>query len=166
MRAFIGIKLDDSAIKKIKGYFNYFYSENVTGNFTKLNNLHLTLSFLGEINPNRVEELINVIESMELKIKQIKISKITKLKDMVVGEVTRDCELMSLQDELVKELKLKGFILDKKAFYPHITLIRQVSGGNNLKNFNSNVEIISNVTKITLFESTRINKELIYIPIN
>lgn len=166
MRAFIGIKLDDSAIKKIKGYFNYFYSENVTGNFTKLNNLHLTLSFLGEINPNRVEELINVIESMELKIKQIKISKITKLKDMIVGEVARDCELMSLQDELVKELKLKGFILDKKAFYPHITLIRQVSGENNLKNFNSNVEIISNVTKITLFESTRINKELIYIPIN
>ena len=50
MRLFIGIKLDDIAIKKVNNYYKYFYSEKVKGNFTDLSNLHLTLSFLGEIN--------------------------------------------------------------------------------------------------------------------
>ena len=166
MRLFIGIKLDDIAIKKVNNYYKYFYSEKVKGNFTDLSNLHLTLSFLGEINSEKIDDIIKVIDSLQSNIKSFKIVKLTRLKDMLIGEVFKDSYLSCLHSELIEKLKQLGLKISDKDFYPHITLIRQVEGLRDLKIIDSNIEITSNVNKITLFESTRINGILRYIPLN
>lgn len=166
MRLFIGIKLDNEAVKKVNNYYKYFYSEKVKGNFTDLSNLHLTLSFLGEISSEKVNVIIKIIDSLKNNIDSFKIIKLTKLKDMLIGEVFKDPGLFSLHSELVEKLKQFGLKVSEAEFYPHITLIRQVEGLKNLNIIDSNIEVISNVNKITLFESTRINGRLTYIPLN
>lgn len=166
MRLFIGIKLDELSVKKIKNYYKYFYSENITGNFTDVNNLHLTLAFLGEVNEEKIEKICDIINSLNLDFNQIKINHFTKLKDMLIGEVYKDDKLMMVRNELIEKLKNIGFKFEKLDFYPHITLIRKVMNLKPLKVIDSDIEIISNFKKITLFESTRINNKLVYIPKN
>ena len=166
MRLFIGIKLDSKCIKKIDNYYKFFYSENVSGNYTSLENLHLTLYFLGEVDEDRINEIKSIINSVKLEISELEIIKFTRLKDMLVGEVKKTKELISIYNDLSNKLKQNGFKINENSFYPHITLIRQV---NNLKEFkfiNSELNLKFSFNKITLFESTRINNKLVYIPKN
>ena len=67
--------------------------------------------------------------------------------------------------ELADNLLKNGFNVDTKEYYPHITIIRKPENVNSiaLNNINKNLNIISKVTEITLFESTRINGRLQYI---
>lgn len=166
MRLFIGIKLDENAIKKVNNYYKYFYSEKVTGNFTNLSNLHLTLAFLGEVDDKKVNEIIDAINSLMYKIDSLKIFKFTKLKDMLIGKVEKEGKLIKLQQELNEKLKEMGFKVNDLNFYPHITLIREVKGLEKVKIIDSNIEIISKESKVTLFESKRINGKLTYIRLN
>ena len=85
---------------------------------------------------------------------------------MLIGEIEKEINLITLQKELVIKLKDNGFKIEDRSFYPHITLIRQVMGLKPLKIIDSKLEIESMVNKITLFESTRINGKLTYIPKN
>lgn len=160
MRLFIGIKLDDSVIKKTNNYFKYFYTEGIIGNYTKSSNLHLTLAFLGEIEESKVSLLLSLIDSIELKnLNKIKISKITKFKDMLIYEVEKSRELNVIYDELIAKLEEHSFNTEKRVFYPHITLIRKTN-----KFIEKEILFESVVNKITLFESKVINNQLIYIP--
>lgn len=165
MRIFIGIKLDNNAIKKINNYYKYLYQEKVNGNYTNLDNLHLTLAFLGEINIDKLNEVIEVVNNINLEVKEITITKLTKLKDMLIGEVICDNKLKELHFELVNKLNDIGFNLSND-YYPHITLVRKVNGLDKVKIIDSKIEINSIVNRITIFESTRINGVLKYIPKN
>lgn len=166
MRLFIGIKLDSKCIKKIDNYYKFFYSENVSGNYTSLENLHLTLNFLGELDENRITEITSIINSVKLEISELEIIKFTRLKDMLVGEVKKTKELMNIYNDLTNKLKQRGFKINDYPFYPHITLIRQVKGLRDFKFIDSQLNLKFNFTQITLFESTRINNKLVYIPKN
>lgn len=165
MRIFIGIKLDNKTTKIINNYYKYLYSENITGNYTDSNNLHLTLAFLGEIDQNTLENVITITNSLENKITTITLSKITKLKDMLVFEVAKDDKLLALQKELA--LKLENInIYKSKEFYPHVTLIRKVSDTTKINIVDKEVNICSSCDNITVFQSTHINGKLKYIPCN
>ena len=122
--------------------------------------------FLGEVNENKLNTLKDIISSLNVNFESIKINKFTKLKDMLIGEIEKEINLITLQKELVIKLKDNGFKIEDRSFYPHITLIRQVMGLKPLKIIDSKLEIESMVNKITLFESTRINGKLTYIPKN
>lgn len=87
MRLFIGIKIDDKAKKKINSYFNLLYENKVTGNYTKISNLHMTLVFIGEISEDKVEVIKGILRSIEIKTNVINITKMTMLKDILIGEV-------------------------------------------------------------------------------
>lgn len=174
MRLFIGIKLDEIALKKVLAIMDSLYQNGIRGNFTNKNNIHLTLSFLGEINENNVSEIINIINDEEIKeiinkIENLHITKMKPLKDMIVLELELTKSLEQLQKTLTKKLKNKGYRLEDRSYYPHITLVRQYTKSSNdmyITNIVKDVDIFSTVTKVILFESKRIRKDLIYISLN
>ena len=159
MRLFIGIKLDSKCIKKIDNYYKFFYCENVSGNYTSLENLHLTLNFLGELDENRITEITSIINSVKLEISELENVNFNV-------DISDAKELMDIYNDLTNKLKQRGFKINDYPFYPHITLIRQVKGLREFKFIDSQLNLKFNFTQITLFESTRINNKLVYIPKN
>lgn len=161
MRLFIGIKMDDLAKKKINNYFKLFYENNVRGNYTKINNLHMTLVFLGEVDEERVPDLKDIIKSINLDTNKLHLTKISLLKEILICNIEKSVEINNMYLNLCDELKKNNFSFDNHPLYPHITLIRKA--GNYNKFLNVDMNIISKFEKITLFESKRINNELVYI---
>lgn len=160
MRAFIGIKLDDKALKITNNYFNMLYQEGVRGNYTDIKNIHLTLSFIGET--DRAEELKGIINSLDVsKLNYLTIKGIKALKDMLIYEVDKTQELEELYNELLEKLKKENFEVDNKSFFPHITLVRETN-----KQVVKKISFTSKVEKINLFESIRIKGKIHYISKN
>lgn len=164
MRLFIGIKLDNQAINKIKAIDNYLYSQSIRGNYTNYNNIHLTLIFLGEVKKENVNKIIEVANSIDTSnLKQITINEVVNFKEMIIAKVRKSQELDSVYNQLFEKLINLHYSIQNRPFFPHITLVRETNQmiGNVI-----NKEIISGVSKVTLFESKRVNNELQYIPLN
>ena len=162
MRLFIGIKLDNRVNSIINKICDNLYNEGIRGNYTNKNNIHLTLSFLGEINESKEKEITEVIDSLDVtNIKEIKITGISVLKDMIILNVEKSKELDCLYNELYNKLINLNYKLDNRHFFPHITLVREKN-----KDYKKGLELVSTFTKVTLFESKRINGVLTYVPLN
>lgn len=162
MRVFIGIKLDDITLKKINSYFNLFYSSGVRGNYTKLNNVHMTLAFLGEVSEDKITLLKEIIRSIDISnLKELKLERLSMLKDILIGDIVKSDEITYVHDELIEKLKENNFNVDEKKFSPHLTLVRKAI--NYDKFIGKELNLKSSVNKITLFESKRINNDLVYI---
>ena len=159
MRIFIGIKFPDclEAILKIQEELR---SLDPKANYTKKDNIHLTLAFLGELNDWQVARAKQILKGIEHPEFSAKIVRASKLRDMAVLEVAPEPLLLSLQSKVEECLRSAGFALDRRRFYPHITLSRktkaQVSGSFSIK---------STVQEIVLFSSERNEKGLIYRPL-
>lgn len=155
MRLFIGIGLE-SISNKIEKIKNYLYENGVRGNYTLKSNNHLTLSFIGE--ETRLEELTKIIVSLDdIKPKKLIITKVKPIRNMLVLELEQTDELLIYVKALREKLSERNFNYDKKPFVPHITLVREINK-NVIMDSYQEVE----VSKITLFESKRINGRLIY----
>ena len=162
MRLFIGIKFDEKTMVLIDRIQGMLYNEGVKGNFTNKNNIHLTLSFLGEVNNDKVDVLKKIIDSIDVsKINTIDITGIDVLKDMIILNVNKSVELDNIYNDLVNKLSSNNFNIDKRPYFPHVTHVREKN-----KDYKKELNIKSKFTKITLFESTRINGVLTYIPLN
>ena len=61
MRLFIAIQFEDEILDALTDFQGDLNAQGVTGNYTKRENLHITLAFIGEYgNPD------DVLEAMEL----------------------------------------------------------------------------------------------------
>ncbi len=159
MRLFIGVKLDNKALKKVDNYMNYLYQKGVRGNYTKLANIHLTFAFLGEVSSNKVDELVEIINSVDTSLlKTLTINKIKMLKSIITLNVLKEDNLLNVQKDLANKLNNSGYMLEQREYVPHITLVREAS-----KPIEEDINIISEFTKITLFESVRTNNGLVYV---
>jgi 2'-5' RNA ligase len=83
--------------------------------------------------------------------------KINLLRDMLVLEVKPSEELLKLQKELHEILEAKGFELETRPYYPHITLIRKYHGS--IVPFSP---VKQQVQGFHLYSSSRINGVLTY----
>ena len=83
------------------------------------------------------------------------------LKSIITLNVVKSDSLLVVQKDLHLKLKESGFILQERPYAPHITLVREAS-----KNLEENIKVVSPVSKITLFESVRINNSLVYKELN
>lgn len=167
MRCFIGIRLEDRFQKKIKNVNQFLYQNGVRGNFTDINNVHLTLAFIGEIDRNIATILKKEMDKIDITDFSLEIESIKEFKSYLILEVKKTDKLMKVQKEVVSVLQKNNISFDDKEYYPHITLVRKPVIGNKriLDDINKNIKFSSLVTSITTFESTRREKDnsLIYI---
>ncbi len=161
MRLFVGIKLDDSALNKVKNICNNLSKNGFRGNFTNYFNIHLTLLFLGEVDEAKKNEVICLLNKINFSNFNLKFNKITNLKDMIVLEVEKDDALMKLQKEIEESLG-KVVKIQARKYYPHITLIREWNKANFKNEFRYEVCFTSKVNCFYLFSSERINGKIIY----
>lgn len=165
MRAFIGIKLEDKYKKKLENIRSFLIQSKVMGNFTNINNIHLTLCFIGEIKEENVSAIKEMISQIDISELNIEVSSIEVFKSYLILKVDKNDRLLGIQKKISDELIKQGFNIDRKEFFPHITIVREVKNVNekDLDSLNKNTKMISEVSKIELFESKRVNGQLIYI---
>lgn len=174
MRVFIAIDFD----KNIKSYF-----ENITtklknycikGRFTHVENFHLTLQFIGELEEANISRLSNTMkedvskhDSFNLTIDNLGNFKKGNSNILWIGTNYSE-KLVQIYEKLYLTLKHEGIAFDEKPLTPHITLGRQIilkKEINELINLITIDKIIIPVNNITLMESKQINDKLTYIPI-
>ncbi len=128
MRLFIAINFDDSTKEQIIGVQKQLRDFG-RGNFSRPENLHLTLAFLGEITPNRVPAVRRAMDDttilpMELTFDHM--GRFSRGGDIWWLGLAENPKLLELQALLSRNLKNQGFTVESRRFSPHITLARQV----------------------------------------
>ena len=165
MRLFIAINLNDKVKEKLYNIALKLKSQVIKGNFTRKENLHLTLVFIGETND--VTAVKNVMETINLPPFEIKLNGLGKFK-RAGGDIywigTQENKILTdLHQQLSSALLNMGFKIEKRPFKPHLTLGREVVIKERL-----NMEVPKfniNINKISLMKSERIDGKLTYTEI-
>ena len=160
MRTFLGIDLNSESLKKVNNLMLNLSKNGFRGNFTRKENIHLTLLFLGELDDDKINLVKNKMNEIDFSDFVIKINKVKKMKDMLILEVDKTDELMLLQKKIENKIKSLNIKVESREYYPHITLIREVNQG-----LNKELNINSNVNNFYLFSSSRINGSITYTKI-
>ena len=123
MRLFIAILLSEEMREALCQIQDEFWDNGVRGNYTKEENLHLTLAFIGEY-PN-AEEVLEVIRSVSMKPFELRLSGIGAFGDLWWVGMERSEPLAAYVKALRHALSDAGIPFDRKRFSPHITLLRR-----------------------------------------
>ena len=181
MRLFIAINFNDETRKKLISLGDKLQSYSKSGNFTLADNLHLILVFLDECDNKQMMTAKRVMNSVNFESFGINIAGggyLDKGKpNLVFCAIQNDSgysKLRQLQSELYQNLSVKGFELDKRKFWPHIILGREVVwkdiGGyliNNIDFPTTRTGVIqTDVTSIALMRSEQINGKPAYTVIH
>lgn len=174
MRAFIAIELEP----ELKEYLGEIQAETQQycrrGQYTPINNLHITLHFLGEVDGGDVDYLREAVfeaaqrnRAFSLTLGQIGFFPKGERGVLWTG-IEKSPELQRLFLNLSKSLQRQGFGRDKTGLTPHITMGREVEPQRGFADVQKAVAVEPRkflVEKITLMESVRRGPELFYRPL-
>ena len=174
MRTFIAVELSPET----KAFLSEIQTETQKycrrGNYTPQENFHITLHFLGEIDPTDVEYIKDAMYEtaqrnrvFELKLGQVGFFGRGDRGILWAGLEKKDA-LQRLFMGLEKSLERQGFGREKKGLSPHITLGREVEPQRSFMDVQKAVRMEGKsftVDSITLMESVRRGPRLVYRPI-
>lgn len=178
IRTFIAIKIVPE--KKLTELFlhlrNSLKGEEIR--WIDINNLHLTLRFLGETDKDQVSETINVLKlvasqftSFQIEIKGVGVFKNKMQPRVLFLSVVNNLILKELSDDIREKLNFMGFNDEEKSFNPHLTLgrikyIENKDAFYALANKYSNEKIQQlTVSEITFYQSILSSEGPTYKPI-
>ncbi len=123
MRLFIAIQFEENILDALTDFQSDLRSQGVTGNYTKRENLHITLAFIGDYgNPDEVLEAMAQVDFRPIKISLDGVGSFGELFWIGLAE---NPQLSGYVKRLRRGLSEQGIPFDKKRFLPHITLIRK-----------------------------------------
>lgn len=171
MRLFIGIDLPEELKKALLAFQSELKEMGVKGSWKAQENLHITLEFLGELEPRTLpiltETLTQVVRNHQpfsLNVGGLGAFPSFKRPHTVWTSISGGLmELNELKDELHYELALKGFGLEDRTFKPHLTLAsRPELADLDLSSAQTKKLGEFHVEEVVLFESKAIHGKRIY----
>lgn len=127
IRCFVGIKTDNEFSEKIKKIQEEIDKSLFIGKFTKPENLHLTLKFLGELPKEKVDEIREKLREVRANRFTAKTGEIgiffQKRKSAIIWIKIEGDELMQLQKTIDEKLESLGFEKEFR-FMSHMTIAR------------------------------------------
>ena len=126
MRLFIAIQFDEQILQELTHYQTTLKSNGVTGNFSRKENLHITLAFIGEYgDPDNV---LDAMEEVTFRPFDIDLDGVGQFGDIFWAGLAHNPGLEAYVKRLRRQLAAQGIPFDKKRFSPHITLVRKTAG--------------------------------------
>ena len=143
MRTFIAIEISDSEIlKKIHTLQNEL---KIKAKPTRIDQIHFTLQFLGEINEDQCEQVKNILKKIKFSQFELTLKGVGAFPNFRNPRVIWiGCDemgantLLKITDSIRKDLTTLGFEKDKK-FKPHLTILRVK---NRIKDISSKIKEI------------------------
>ena len=125
MRLFIAVQLTDDMKNALTSIQAFLRGHGVHGNFTKLDNLHLTLAFIGEYaDPDYVLDAMRAVAFSPF---SIRLEGFGSFGDLYWTGIGGSEALAVCVKRLRRTLAERGIPFDRKKFSPHITLLRKAS---------------------------------------
>ena len=162
MRLFTAITFDASSKDRLSRHIAALRKSGAEGTFTRHDNLHLTLAFIGET--DRIGEAKAAVDACAADFTPftLHIEGSGKFGDILWAGASGD-SLMDLGNGMAEHLHTQGFSIEKRPFKAHITLARKYRPGKGetpvLRPFDYAV------TAISLMESSRREGKLTYTEI-
>ncbi|MCK4730396.1 MAG: RNA 2',3'-cyclic phosphodiesterase [Candidatus Aenigmarchaeota archaeon] len=127
MRAFIAINLPDRIKDKILEMTKEFQEKGIRK--VGKQNLHLTLKFLGDVNEKKVEEIMQILKTVDCVKFEVSLKNMgffpneSFIKVVWLGIENGRNELIELQKQIDQKLEKYGFKPEKN-YEPHFTIAR------------------------------------------
>lgn len=174
IRLFIAINFPEDIKTRLSDLTLELKQNTVKGHFTRRDNFHLTLAFIGETKYKEqvIQVIDNAVNSAEIKPFLLNMGGFGRFKgrdgDIFWVGVENNPVLTGLNQALTRELKKNEFKVDDKEFKPHLTLGREIrlKPGFTVKEFETSIPALTLYTKeISLMKSERIDGRLVYTDI-
>ena len=126
MRLFIGLPLGPEGRKQAAEYMTVLRKAGVKGSFTRPENLHVTLAFLGEQeNTDKAEEAMRAVRFSPETVLLCRTAMFRKTGILHLDPASPEA-LRPLADDLAAALRERGMRLENRAYRAHLTLCRRV----------------------------------------
>ncbi len=168
MRIFIALLFDETNKNMIYEYANRLKEHSKSGNYSTLNNLHLTMLFIGQTDFSVVEEIYGKLseiksESFEYQTGNISYFEKSRNRKILYLSLKDTFKIKQLHVKIVAKINELGMDFNINKFTPHITLAREVLFEDGFDNKNLNVpELKLKAKAISIMESKRVGGELVY----
>ena len=176
MRVFIAIEFEQHIKDYLYSIQKQIMNYSSSGNFTRPENFHLTLKFIGEMQPSYVKDITAAMAEAVKTCNPFKLypdglGNFPRGNKMIVwmglkGELDRLNHLFSRLEMALSDI---GIAMETRRYSPHITLGRQVSLTVDFPKLAKDIfpdsSSVIEVSRISLMESTRKNGRLTYIPL-
>ena len=141
------------------------------GRFSHRENLHLTLSFIGET--GKVAQAKRALHRVQAETFVISTAGVGRFRrstgDILWAGVAKNAQLEALAQQVRQTLEQEGFKLEDRPFAAHLTLGREVllEEGFELKTFSKNLPSVQMpVERVSLMKSERVNGRLVYTEVD
>ena len=122
MRLFIAINPEDGLCREVQRIQEQMREQSVTGRYTKPENLHVTLAFIGEY--AHPEGVLDVIGSLPFDPLRLAVRGLGAFQDVWWLGIEPSDALSAYVERLRRALTDAGIPFDRRSFVPHMTLIR------------------------------------------
>jgi 2'-5' RNA ligase len=164
MRLFVAINFKTDTRSRLLSLRDELCNKVQFGRFSLPENLHLTLAFIGEVSPKKVDKIEAILETVPFSPFGATIDRLGTFSHGTLwyAGLRKNEPLMILQREITHKLALCGFEMDGRKYTPHITLGREIKTDVKSWNIEPFGETISS---IDLMKSERVNGKLTYTSI-
>ena len=179
IRCFVAIEIPRPIQELLKPVQTHLQSEIRKASWTKLGNFHLTLKFLGDVHPEKIDVVGKAIQNVADAQSPFSIEfggvgafpNFTRPRVLWMGIKQGALTVTDLAKSVNFALKRHGFPIDNR-FHPHLTLARLRAPmnlellQNMLRQYDTIDESVVNVNEITLMQSQLHRNGAIYTPLN
>ena len=159
MRLFSAINFDESSRRRLAAMRESARGGCPEANFSRDENLHLTLAFLGEVSEEQVPDVTRAMHTIREKQFTLCLGGREPLGGgLLCVSVKPDRRLCVLQKMLCNEFRKAGFFIEEREFRPHITLAREYHA----KTMPEFPSFETTVRRVSLMKSERIQGRLTY----
>lgn len=136
----------------------------ISGNFSRRDNLHVTLAFLGEVARERLGDVIEAAKNVDFSPFDMTVRGAGSFGSLVWLGIGGGEELKNLALNVRAECGRLGLDYDKKPFSPHLTVCREAKfcDGYSPSSFGDGALFSKTVASFELMESTRAGGILTY----
>lgn len=123
MRIFIALQFEETFRQALLDVQSALKASGIKGNYTKPENLHLTLAFIGEYgNP---ENILDALDDIEFVPFELSLNGIGQFETILWAGLSTNEQLSQNVKRIRRALAEQDIPFDRKRFMPHITLVRQ-----------------------------------------
>lgn len=166
MRLFFAVNFDGKTKNELMSDISALRDLSLEGSFTRRENLHITLAFIGELDRARLGDAIAAAGAIRLARFDFTVGGAGSFGDLIwLGVKEGEAELRRLSSAVTAECRARNIGTDPKPFSPHLTIARRtvMKPGCTLSAFSKSIKPIPiPADSLELMESIRINGVLQY----